>query len=467
MEQALALVKQTYGSHGVILHTRSYKHGGLLGFGGKNVVEVTAADGRELGRKYRKDAQSSPRAQALAGRPPRLASVLPESRQPVPTGAGYGRAASEPMANAGDLIRKTYAAARADLDAAGPAPDVAVPVRSSVSAPPPPSPMVRITAPPPENPRVAEDLAAVKHMVAKMMRQQKAAAALAGSSGDQAAANSASACTPDLPDPLVDQYLKLLEQEVAEELAEEIVSTVAKATPAADLDDAEKLERAMLAEIAKRLPTDPEAGTLQPGTEGRPRTIALIGPTGVGKTTTLAKLAATFKLKQGKKVGLITMDTYRIAAVEQLRTYAGIIGLPLKVVNTKEDLAEALHAYRDLDAVLIDTAGRSQRASDKLGELKEILKTAAPHEVHLVLSSTVSQRVLLETIERFAAVDHDRIIFTKLDEAVTGGVLLNVARRVGKKVSYITTGQEVPHQIEPGSSDRLAELVMGQRRTQA
>lgn len=464
MEQALALVKQTYGSHGVILHTRSYKHGGLLGFGGKNVVEVTAADGRELGRKYRKDAQQSPRAQALATRPPRLASVMPETRRPVPAAAGYGQAAHAqshaPSPTAGDLIRKTYAAARADLDAAGPTPALPTPARSVVEAP---APVVRVVAPPAENLKVAEDLAAVKQMVAKMMRQQKAASALAGSAESSAPA----ACTPDLPDPLVDQYLKLLEQEVAEELAEEIVTKVSQTLAAEDLQDAGKLERAMLAEIARRLPTDPEAGTLQPKSDGRPRTIALIGPTGVGKTTTLAKLAATFKLKQGKKVGLITMDTYRIAAVEQLRTYAGIIGLPLKVVNTKEDLAEALHAYRDLDAVLIDTAGRSQRAQDKLCELKEILKTAAPHEVHLVLSSTVSQRVLLETIERFAAVDHDRIIFTKLDEAVTGGVLLNVARRVGKRVSYITTGQEVPHQIEPGSSDRLAALVMGQRRTEA
>ncbi|MEM9020085.1 MAG: flagellar biosynthesis protein FlhF [Planctomycetota bacterium] len=458
MEHALALVKQAYGSNGVILHTRSYKQGGLMGFGGKNVVEVTAADGRELGRKYRKDAQRSPRAQALAGRPPRLSSVMPQTRQPAPIAQGYAQSAPAPSPTAGDLIRKTYAAARADLDTSSqPVATVPTPT-ATVEAPP----RVERLTPPPENLKVAEDLAAVKQMVAKLMRQQKAASALARPDG-----SSPDPCTPDLPDPLVDQYLKLLEQEVAEELAEEVVKKVHNSLAPEEIEDKQKLERAMLAEIARRLPTDPDAGKLQPKTDARPRTIALIGPTGVGKTTTLAKLAATFKLKQGKKVGLITMDTYRIAAVDQLRTYAGIIGLPLQVVNNAEDLAEALHSYRDLDAVLIDTAGRSQRAQDKLCELKEILKTADPHETHLVLSSTVSQRVLLETIELFAAVDHDRMIFTKLDEAVTGGVLLNVARRVGKRVSYVTTGQEVPHQIEPGSSDRLAELVMGRRRTEA
>ena len=120
------------------------------------------------------------------------------------------------------------------------------------------------------------------------------------------------------------------------------------------------------------------------------------------------------------------------------------------------------YAAEGVDAVLIDTAGRSQRAGEKLDELSHILEAARPHESHLVLSSTVNQKVLLETAERFSCIASDRIIFTKLDEAVSCGVLLNVARRVGKQVSYVTTGQEVPHQIEAGSSDRLASLVMGE-----
>lgn len=457
MPEVLALVKQTYGSNGVILHTRSYKKGGLLGMGGRQCVEVTATDGRQLAKKYQRKPDPAARQRSLQARQP-LSQVLPPTRLQPP-------AADQP--SAGDLIRKTYAAARADLGAAP-----ATPVASSLGEVSRSAPVATATAPvvreapkpvpaPPvviqqtNDPQLTDELTAMKQMMVKMMRQQKAAMP----QGEGAPPCDA---TPELPDPLVSYYLKLIEQEVAEELAEEIVTKVSRGLSSQALANADAVHRAVHDEIARRLPVEGGTGKLEVPEDGRPNTIALIGPTGVGKTTTIAKLAATFKLKQGKKVGLITMDTYRIAAVEQLRTYAGIIGLPLKVVNTAEQLTEAIAEYKDLDAILIDTAGRSQKASDKLGELKQVLAAANPHEVHLVLSSTVSQKVLLQTIDRFAAVDADRIIFTKLDEAVTGGVLLNVARRVGKKVSYITTGQEVPHEIEPGNSDRLASLVMGE-----
>lgn len=467
MPEVLALVKQTYGSNGVILHTRSYKKGGVLGMGGRQVVEVTATDGRQLAQKYQRKSDPAARQRSMQARQP-LAQVLPPTRSQPPV-------ASEP--SAGDLIRKTYAAARADLGVTPPVPRqtasaaysnektaervATLPAPTPVAAPSPSSSVQTPAAaapvviqPPAADNQLADELTAMKQMMVKMMRQQKAALP----QGQDAPSGE----MPELPDPLVAHYLQLIEQEVAEELAEEIVTKVSQGLSKQALADDAAVRRAVHAEIARRLPVEGGSGKLEKPEDGRPATIALIGPTGVGKTTTIAKLAATFKLKQGKKVGLITMDTYRIAAVEQLRTYAGIIGLPLKVVNTAAQLTEAIAEYQDLDAILIDTAGRSQKASDKLGELKQVLAAANPHEVHLVLSSTVSQKVLLQTIDRFSAVEADRIIFTKLDEAVTGGVLLNVARRVGKKVSYITTGQEVPHEIEPGDSDRLAALVMGE-----
>ena len=196
------------------------------------------------------------------------------------------------------------------------------------------------------------------------------------------------------------------------------------------------------------------------------RSICLIGPTGVGKTTTIAKLAAAFKLRQKQKVGLITIDTYRIAAVDQLRTYANIIGVPLKVVLTPTELVAAMKEMGDCDTVLIDTAGRSHTDQLKLNELTQFIAAGKPSEVHLVLSSTTTQEAIEAAVERFSAVRVDpapQIIFTKLDEAVSFGVLLNVARIAARSLSYLTTGQDVPDNIEVGQPRRLARLILGEK----
>src|SRR5205814_8215773 len=148
--------------------------------------------------------------------------------------------------------------------------------------------------------------------------------------------------------------------------------------------------------LAAMIPAEDQ--TQRPGQarDGRPLTIALIGPTGVGKTTTVAKLAATYKLRHGKRVGLVTTDTYRIAAVDQLRTYAEIIGLPLKVALSPTEMTTVCQGLSECDVILIDTAGRSQREAARLDELRQLLAAAKPHQTHLVLSSTACEAVLLE-----------------------------------------------------------------------
>jgi len=220
------------------------------------------------------------------------------------------------------------------------------------------------------------------------------------------------------------------------------------------------IRKAVLRHLAELVPAaDPTLPCRSP--DHRPLTIALIGPTGVGKTTTLAKLAASFKLRHNRKVGLVTCDTYRIAAVEQLRTYASIIGLPLEVALTPDEMSCAAGRLSDCDVVLIDTAGRGPNDSRRLSELRQVLAAADPHEIHLVLSSTASERVLLREAAAFADIGADRIVLTKLDEAVSFGVLVNVMQSVGKALSFITTGQEVPDHIEEGRPQRLAELVLG------
>ncbi|MEM9419915.1 MAG: flagellar biosynthesis protein FlhF [Planctomycetota bacterium] len=428
MAEALGLVKQEIGKHAVVLHTRTIKRGGVLGIGAKTLIEVTAADGREMARQRQREAQQSPRVKAL--REAAAAEVRERSNVTATTPIEEQ--------NAGDLIRRTYQAARSQFDspAASEVADTFTPAPPTVTMPAP-VPSVQQEA------QVAKELQAVKQLVEQVVLSQKKAEVFAQAPPEE-----------KLPDPLVEHYSALIQQEIACELANELIRGL---DPAATDD----VQQSLRDEVAKLLPTDPDAGEFKATDDGRPRTIALVGPTGVGKTTTVAKLAATFKLKQNKNVALITADTYRIAAVEQLRTYAGIIGVPLEVVSSPEELTAALARVSHVDVVLIDTAGRSQRNADRLDELAQLIETAQPHETHLVLSSTVSQRVLLETIERFEQINTDRLIFTKIDEAVTCGVLLNVAQRVNKPLSYITTGQEVPHQIEPCTSGRLAELVLG------
>jgi flagellar biosynthesis protein FlhF len=192
-----------------------------------------------------------------------------------------------------------------------------------------------------------------------------------------------------------------------------------------------------------------------------PHVVALIGPTGVGKTTTIAKLAANLQLRDKRRVGLITIDTYRIAAIDQLKKYADIIGAELRIVSSPDDLKNAIASMNDCDYILIDTAGRSPNDALKLSELRNFIASAAPDEVHLVLSTTCSQEAVELAIERFTAVRVDRLIFTKLDEAAHVGVMLNIVRKVNKPLSYITTGQDVPDDIEVGRGRRLADLILG------
>jgi len=187
--------------------------------------------------------------------------------------------------------------------------------------------------------------------------------------------------------------------------------------------------------------------------QGR-RVVALIGPTGVGKTTTVAKIAANLTMRK-RRVGLITIDTFRIAAVEQLKIYARILNIPLEVVLSPGDLKSALHAFRDRDAVLIDTAGRSQRDTVHIGELAGFFDGVEGLETRLTLSAAASDEQMAETIANFSRVGVDGLIFTKLDEATALGPVFNQQARTGAPISYFTTGQRVPEDLEEATAKRL------------
>jgi flagellar biosynthesis protein FlhF len=159
-------------------------------------------------------------------------------------------------------------------------------------------------------------------------------------------------------------------------------------------------------------------------------------------------------------VGLITIDTYRIAAVDQLRTYAQIIEVPLKTVLTAGELHQAIHAMRDMDIVLIDTAGRSQNNRPRLNQLRSFLAAADADEVNLVVSATSNRACTKSILERFMPLGAGRVIVTKLDEAGSFGVFLNVTGRSGGPLTYVTTGQDVPDDIAPADAGRLAECIV-------
>ena len=195
--------------------------------------------------------------------------------------------------------------------------------------------------------------------------------------------------------------------------------------------------------------------------EKHPKVVALVGPTGVGKTTTLAKLAAQFKIYENKKVALITLDTYRMGAVEQLKSYAQIMTLPLTVALTPQELKEALYKYRDKDLILIDTSGRSQFDKTHLFELKGFLQIIKSEiEVHLLLSLNNKLVDMLEMIKRFQILSPSSLLITKLDETMYYGDILNIAAEANEPFSYITTGQNVPEDIEVADVCKLSQLIL-------
>ena len=263
-----------------------------------------------------------------------------------------------------------------------------------------------------------------------------------------------------MPEALVGFYEALISQQVDDELAERLIASVCDGLDQDERADTDRVRRAVLSEVSKRVPTMRTLPSGGPQSDGRPLTIALIGPTGVGKTTTVAKVAAAYKLRFGYRVGLITCDTYRIAAVDQLRQYANIIGLPLEVAITPADVERACCQLGDCDVILIDTAGRSQRDACKIVELRTMLEAARPHQRHLVLSTAAGARVLAEAVERFRETDPDHVAFTKVDEAVGLGPVLGVVEQLGRPVSFVTTGQEVPDEIELARADRIAEWLL-------
>jgi len=391
MGEALTQVKSVMGTDAIILHTRTLQMRRWLGLRRREIIEITAGKGLNVG------------ARNLNRAAPRKAAANPT--------ATYGRPG---LRSAGDAPRNAVEGSRQLME---------TPAANSAA-------LLGLT----------QEMTSLKAMVKDLITQTRHQQ------------------SPNIPEDLFDYYMQLVGNDVAQELACEIVKSLQKQLRPEHLAQPQIVQEKLAEQLEKLLPT---SGPLIRKKSAGPHVVALIGPTGVGKTTTLAKLAANLKLREKHRVGLITMDTYRIAAVDQLKRYADIIGSPLRVVHGADELRDAQQAMSDFDFLLIDTAGRSPNDALKLNELKGLLAAAEPDEVHLVLSTTASADSLNLAAARFGDVRVDRIIFTKLDEAAHVGVLLNVIRKVNKSLSYITTGQDVPDDIEVGKGRRLAQLILG------
>jgi len=402
MAEALQQVKSAMGHDAIILHTRTYQLRQWLGFKRREMVEITAGRGINVARR--------PRQMVMAAAAPSLGAGG--------YGPGFGRTAAMPSAQP-TTVRTNAGAATVE------------PGRQLLETPAAGNAMML---------GITQEMTQLKSLVKDLLKEQRQAQ------------------TPQVPEELFEYYLQLIQNQVAEELAKEIVKGLQRDIRPEYLSQDQFVREKLAEAIEKLIPT---AGPIKRKKTSGPHVVALIGPTGVGKTTTLAKLAANLKLREKHRVGLITLDTYRIAAVDQLKRYADIIGSPLRVVGNPDELREAMKAMSDLDFVLIDTAGRSPKDSMKLSELRGLLSTIEPDEVHLVISSTAGQDCVELAVQKFSEVRVDKIIFTKLDEAAHVGMVLNVVRKVNKSLSYVTTGQDVPDDIEECRAKRLAQMILG------
>ncbi|MBI3861715.1 MAG: flagellar biosynthesis protein FlhF [Planctomycetia bacterium] len=435
MQEALDIVRQELGPEAVILHTRELPPPRFLKWRKTDQrVEITAGTGVNVRTPRAMLSNGSRGSAAATGQAaPRRTD---ENLSPPPPLLPKAAPAAQRMPYVNQPASRPVTPVETPFPARPTAVSYNLAPGSSAQAPSSPAPATPITE---QQSAIARQLSSIQQMVSQLTR---------GSLHQQA----------EIPAELFQLYTELIDVEVEEDLARDLINQL-KGTEGAEKPGDVAASKARLRGIVEG---DIRCASPIVATPGRRRVVALVGPTGVGKTTTIAKLAANFRLRDGIRMGLVTVDTYRIAAVEQLRTYAEIIDLPMKVVTTPREMRRALDELAGLDLVLIDTAGRSPRDELKIQELKSLLAEAQVDEVHLVLSLAASARSLQATAEKFAPAGTTAMILTKLDEAVGMGSLLSVSRRVPLPVSYLTTGQDVPDDIEHASAKRIARLVLGE-----
>ena len=391
-KEAADKMREEFGEDAVILNTRRVSKGGLLGIGGGDYFEVTAAFDEAPMKVPSQTAVRSRQENAAANE-----DVLGSLRQ---------------LASKFEEKRKT------DLDQRQIAPQV-------------------LQAPPNIGTEILQqELSEVKSALGEIAQHIKHSR------------------MPVLSESLKNVYVSLLENEVEEDIALEIVQACNHKLSGSEIDNQSAVDSYIFNSIARKFV---EAPVRRVGRKGY--VVALVGPTGVGKTTTAAKLASIGKLVRGENVALITADTYRIGAIDQLKAFADIASIPLSVVYTPDEMISAIRKFSGFDTIYIDTVGRSQRSADKIMELGRFIDAADPNEVHLVLSANFSLNTVRDIYKKFKSLKPNRLLITKTDEAVSLGTFLSLAKDSRLPFSFITTGQSVPDDIEPASGEKLAKMI--------
>jgi len=250
-----------------------------------------------------------------------------------------------------------------------------------------------------------------------------------------------------------DAFVKrLVDSEVKPDIAKRLVNNIRSGSQLTDIELEKKLERALSEQF-------PVAGPLKVK-KGEPLVVAFVGPTGSGKTTTLAKLAAHCCFSKNRRISIITADTYRIAAIEQIRTFADIVNVGLQVIFSPDEIPDALAACGESEVIFVDTAGRSQRNTEHMEELRQLINVLRPDETHLVLSATTKDSDLVDMAQKYRGIRVNRLLFTKLDETTRLGSVFNAVSELGIPVSYFTAGQSVPDDIELAQAGKFVKRLM-------
>jgi flagellar biosynthesis protein FlhF len=444
MREALSAVKQELGPDAVILSTQQVKTtGGAFGLFTRPLVEITAAVDREGTRPTGKEpalensGRSSTRGRGDAHDPEYggdvhedRAAILSHGKlvrgwenlqQPRQRPDRLGASFSEHMQNASGVesIRQDLAQIKEELTDLRRLSGLASGERDGWRG-------------------FGEDLRGVRRLVGTLVK------------------NDRDLVIQRLTSPLEAAYYWLLETGLDADVVFSLVREVHDTLPSNDEDVNAAIRIAVLDRIAREVKT---CGPLLTE-ERQAKAVMLIGPSGVGKTTTIAKLAALYALRQKRKVALITLDTYRVAAVEQLRVYGNILGLSVDVALTCEDLAGLLRMRKSADLILIDTAGRSPLDQTAMGELKQLVGPNRDVEAHLLLSAATREADLNVVWNRFMTLPVKSVIFSKIDETTQYGSVYNVLQRINLPVSYLSTGQRVPEDLEVATPRLLAELLL-------